>query len=354
MTNNVKLQVVCITYNQANFIKDALDGFVMQKTDFRFEVLVGDDCSTDGTSEIIAKYAEKYPDIIKHIRHEKNMGGQKNSINIMKRVTAPYMALCEGDDYWTDPNKLQIQVDILEKNKHLNGCFHRAEVRKEPNVKYWYSDSEFKPDSQGKIYWPNYDFKPKNNLCSIKNIIEGCIATASVVYRYDKNFRYPDWFEDVFVAGDRAMHSFMIKSGFFYYIDKPMSVYRMSKGSNSSNNGNLDNLAQTTKDWLELFDKLDDYFDNRYKHIIKDEKELYVSAAFKNVLFNKNKKALIDMINMYPEYALANLKFKENKLNKSKKMYKFLGIPLWKIVTRGNNNAHYLFGLVRILDTKTY
>ena len=354
MTKEPKLQVVCITYNQANFIKDALDGFLMQKTNFPFEVLVGDDCSTDGTSEIIAQYAEKYPHIIKHIRHEKNLGGQKNSIDIMRRVTAPYMALCEGDDYWTDPDKLQMQVDILEKNKHLNGCFHRAEVRKEPNVKYWYSDSEFKPDEHGKIYWPNYDFHPKNNLCTIKNIIDGCIATASVVYRYDKNFQYPDWFYNVFVAGDRAMHSFMIKSGYFYYIDKPMSVYRMSKGSNSSDNGNFDKLAKTTQEWLDLFDNIDKYFDYTYKHIIQDEKQLYVSAAFKNAIYNKSQTALIDLIKMYPECAFANLRFPESSPQKTKKLYKICGIPFWKSVCRGNITTYYLFGLIKVAETKTY
>ena len=354
MTEKIKLQVVCITYNQAKFIKDALDGFVMQKTNFPFEVLVGDDCSTDGTSDIIAEYAKKYPNIIKHIRHEHNMGGQKNSIDIMKRVTAPYMALCEGDDYWTDPNKLQMQVDILENNKHLNGCFHRAEIRKEPNVKYWYSDSELKPDKQGRIFWPNYNFHPKNNLCNIKDIIEGCIATASVVYRYDKNFQYPEWFEDVFIAGDRAMHSFMIKSGYFYYIDRPMSIYRMAKGSNSSDNGNLSNIAQTTQQWLDLFDKIDKYFDYTYKHIIEDEKHLYVNAAFKNVILNKHKTALIDLINNYPDYAFSNLHYNEKVKEKRKKIYKILGIPVWKIVSRGDKDYHYLFGLIKVIEAESY
>jgi glycosyltransferase len=112
----------CITYNHEPYIRDALEGFVMQKTDFPFVAIVHDDASTDGTASIIREYAEKYPDIIKPIyetenqysKHDGSLGKIMNEA--CKATGAKYIAMCEGDDYWTDPLKLQKQVDFLESH----------------------------------------------------------------------------------------------------------------------------------------------------------------------------------------------------------------------------------------------
>ena len=114
------VSICSITYNHAPYIRQCLDGFLMQKTNFPVEVIINDDCSTDGTTEIIREYAEKYPDIIKPIFHEENQY-QKGVRGMFQRFVFPkargkYIALCEGDDYWTDPLKLQKQVDFLEAN----------------------------------------------------------------------------------------------------------------------------------------------------------------------------------------------------------------------------------------------
>lgn len=116
--------VRCITYNQEKYIRDALEGFVMQKTNFRFEVIVHDDASTDGTATIIKEYAEKYPDIIKPIfetenQYSKHDGSLQRIMNAAVAPSAKYIAMCEGDDYWTDPYKLQKQVDILDANEQV-------------------------------------------------------------------------------------------------------------------------------------------------------------------------------------------------------------------------------------------
>lgn len=114
--------IQCITYNHGPYIRDALDGFVMQKTDFPFVAIVHDDASTDNTAEIICEYAQKYPDIIlpileKENQYSKTDGSLGRILRNAKEATgAKYIALCEGDDYWTDPHKLQIQVDFLESN----------------------------------------------------------------------------------------------------------------------------------------------------------------------------------------------------------------------------------------------
>lgn len=125
---NVKplVSISCITYNHAPYIRQCLEGFITQKTNFAYEVLIHDDASTDGTSEIIQEYENKYPDIIKPIYESENqyqkgvpMGSEVWNV---PRAQGKYIALCEGDDYWTDPNKLQKQVDYMEQHPEIDLC----------------------------------------------------------------------------------------------------------------------------------------------------------------------------------------------------------------------------------------
>ena len=134
--------VWCLTYNQKEFIKDALEGFVMQKTSFPFEVIVHDDASTDGTTDIIKEYANNHPDIIKPMIETENQwqkGGLKHIIKIMNEIhrRGKYIAFCEGDDYWIDPLKLQRQVDFLDSHSDYSLCFHSAKKKYETNAVAW-------------------------------------------------------------------------------------------------------------------------------------------------------------------------------------------------------------------------
>ena len=128
------VSISCITFNHENYIRDALEGFLMQKTDFDFEILIHDDASTDGTQKIIEEYAGKYPEIIKPILETENqyVKGRRGSLVFnIPRAKGRYIAFCEGDDYWTDPRKLQKQVDFLEKNKDFIACVHRVKIMAE-------------------------------------------------------------------------------------------------------------------------------------------------------------------------------------------------------------------------------
>lgn len=134
--------VWCLAYNQKDFIRDALEGFVMQKTTFPFEVIVHDDASTDGTTAIVQEYARQYPEIIKPVIETENQwqkGGLKNIIHILneKYRNGKYIAFCEGDDYWTAPQKLQQQVDFLESHSEYSMCFHCAKKKYETNARAW-------------------------------------------------------------------------------------------------------------------------------------------------------------------------------------------------------------------------
>lgn len=134
--------VWCLAYNQKDFIRDALEGFVMQKTTFPFEVIVHDDASTDGTTAIVQEYARRYPDIIKPVIETENQwqkGGLKHIINVMNENyrNGKYIAFCEGDDYWTAPHKLQQQVDFLESHSEYSMCFHSAKKKYETKARAW-------------------------------------------------------------------------------------------------------------------------------------------------------------------------------------------------------------------------
>ena len=110
------VSVKMITYNHAPYIAQAIEGVLQQKTNFPFELVIGEDCSTDGTREIVLEYQKKYPDIIRVITSDKNVGMNRNSYRTMKACRGKYIAFCEGDDYWHHPDKLQKQVDYMESH----------------------------------------------------------------------------------------------------------------------------------------------------------------------------------------------------------------------------------------------
>ena len=114
--NDIKVSVCCFTYDHAPYLSKALDSVLSQKTNFRYEIIIGDDCSTDGSQDIINAYAIKFPDLIKTIYQPVNSRGKKNFSDVYKSAEGQYVIALETDDYWTDPNKLQIQVDYLDRH----------------------------------------------------------------------------------------------------------------------------------------------------------------------------------------------------------------------------------------------
>lgn len=129
MEQNILLSIQCLVYNHESYLRQCLDGFIMQKTNFNYEVVVHDDASTDNSASIIREYARRYPKLIKPIYESENLYsrvGNKISFIINEKCSGKYIALCEGDDYWTDPLKLQKQVDFLEANLGYSMCFHNA------------------------------------------------------------------------------------------------------------------------------------------------------------------------------------------------------------------------------------
>ena len=241
----------CITYNHEQYIRDALEGFVRQKTNFPFVAIVHDDASTDSTAEIIKEYAKKFPSIIFPIIETENQYHKPNNPigKIMKEAIteagAKYIAMCEGDDYWTDPYKLQKQVDFLNANSDYSMCFHAVNVLVESVLKInnnfnCITDREFKA----------------------KEIFEKwTIPTCSVVYRkqcIDYKAEHPD-----FIVGDNVLFAACISQGKIFGFHDIMGVYR--RNANSWTNHFLstrESRYQTLIGWVKHYSALKECYPN--------------------------------------------------------------------------------------------
>ncbi|MCW3148884.1 glycosyltransferase [Stutzerimonas stutzeri] len=163
------LSVICLTYNHAAFIRKTLESFLQQETDFPFEVIVHDDASTDTTATIIADYTARYPSIVKPIYQQQNQFslGVPFSTRLFARAAGKYIAYCEGDDYWTDPRKLQIQVDFLERNRDYVLTYHDA----------------FVFNSQGIVRSPQFTGKYRKDATALELMRGRPISTLTVCFR---------------------------------------------------------------------------------------------------------------------------------------------------------------------------
>lgn len=137
--DNPVVSIVCATYNHQPYLRRALDGFLMQKTTFPYEIIIADDCSTDGTKAICDEYVAMYPGIMQYVSKNKNIGGIENERRAIAAARGKYIATCEGDDYWTDPQKLQKQVDFMEAHPECSVTWTRYE-------KYIQSEDRFTTD----------------------------------------------------------------------------------------------------------------------------------------------------------------------------------------------------------------
>lgn len=210
MNEVVDILSVCIrTYNQERFVAEALDGVLMQKTSFQFEIIVSDDCSTDGTRDILLEYQREYPDKIRLILGEENVGGPRNLRRVIEASTAKYITCLDGDDYYTDQYKLQKQVDFLEENEKYAACFHNVVIVNEKTG----ARSLFLP----------LDFQ---EVVDAKDVIskKWFLPIHSVVMRREFIF-FPDWYEEV-MNDDFVVDLSVAMHGPFYNLGDVMAVYR--------------------------------------------------------------------------------------------------------------------------------
>lgn len=211
------VSICCATYNHSQYIRQCLDGFVMQKTTFPVEVLIHDDASTDGTQDIIREYECKYPDLIKPIYQTENQYSKGVKVSLVynySRVKGKYIALCEGDDYWTDPYKLQKQVDFLESHPDFVMCSHRYD-------RYHEEEHRLEKDPDETFEGAVYD---------LKNLIGGKWLTQTLTVMYRRSALDLKEYETYGMSMDIILLYALLKRGNGYCFPDVMGVYRYHNG----------------------------------------------------------------------------------------------------------------------------
>lgn len=234
------LSVCLITYNHVNYIKEAIDGVLMQKVNFSWEFIIADDCSTDGTREVLIEYKQKHPHLIRLILQEKNVGPAKNWFDLINAPTGKYVAYFEGDDFWTDPYKLQKQVDHLEEHSNIVGCFSDTYVVNETgNILHDAIPEVYKReipiDEVGDFWMPT---------------VSVCLRTKS----FAELINY-DVFINV-VNGDMFIYYLMAQRGNFAYVQTIPSHYRQHSNGIWTRVSIIERYKRNIETDYKIFDSL--------------------------------------------------------------------------------------------------
>lgn len=293
---NPLVSVRCITYNHEPYIAQALDGFLMQKTNFPFEVVVHDDASTDRTADVIREYEKKFPKIIKPIyekenqysKHDGSLGRIVNSA-----LKGKYVAMCEGDDYWIDENKLQMQVDFLEGNPEYGMCYTKAKQFKQ-------KENKFSKKLFG-LYIKDFDDLLQNG---------NRIPTLTVVFRKEIINKY---YEEIhpqdknWLMGDYPLWLFISQMSNVKFFDKVTSVYRILSDS-ASHSDNVEKMMKFRKSGYSIRK----FFSEKYSVKIASWDEAYeLFRVYRNWFsVDKSYKTLLSLRAAYKNIKNTNTRFK--------------------------------------------
>ncbi len=248
--NKPKVSVCLIVYNHEKFLKQALDGILCQKTTFDYELIIGEDCSTDSSREICLEYQKKYPKTIKLLLPKFNLGPQKNVIQTISAAQGEYIALIEGDDYWTGENKLQLQVDLMEKHLEAALSYHEVEVIDEDGV------------NRASPYSKLLD------KATFRDVINSWfIPTVSILFRKSCLPEFPIWLQKAFGL-DVALTLLISLHGNILRLPNKHAVYRQHGGGISKRKGFLNKAVLRH---LFILKRINEYSNKKYDKDICDK-----------------------------------------------------------------------------------
>ena len=230
--DNPLVSVLIITYNHEKYIAKAIESVLMQNTDFGYEILIGEDDSSDNTRQICKEYAAKYPDEIRlFLNDRKNViyiegqpPGLTNIVNLLKKASGKYIAICEGDDYWTDPHKLQKQVDFLEKNSDYVITTHLIQVVN---------------DAGGNVSLNICPGVGKSTFYQRDCLFGTQFHANTWVFKRNALFPLPQLLDKKIVGADDVLITHVLRQGKGYFFNKKMSCYRLHSGGTWSQHPNL-------------------------------------------------------------------------------------------------------------------
>lgn len=279
--------ICCITYKHEEYIRNALDSFLMQKTNFKYKIFVGEDKGPDGTADIVREYAEKYPDKIVAFLREENMGAQANLIDLCNHANSPYIAFCEGDDYWVDEYKLQKQYDYMQSHPEMRVAYTRAEISAPED---WFLRDWFKADKDGRMIFP--DCEPSYKLKMTPHSASDCVwvfpaHTATVFYRWNYDVVIPEWYYTG-IIGDHPIFMMQLGEGLAGFLPDVTAVYRRSNVGVYMSADMDEHFMKTRLDMIRWISGILEWYPCNVKH--------YPGVAFENRIkleaFNYLKTAL--------------------------------------------------------------
>ena len=272
----VKVSVATVTYNHERFLAQALESALEQRTDFPFEIVVSEDCSTDRTRAIAQKYAREHSGRIRLLTNDSNLGLTRNMAETLAACRGEYIAILEGDDYWTDPEKLQRQADYLDANRDCAWCFTRAIV----------------VDQHGapvEVPAAVRTVRPKYTLAEyLERQFQPRFCT--VMFRHHLFARFPDWYFRMPTA-DLPLHVLNAEAGGgIGFIDEPMAAYRIHEGGVWSQGvtpvdwfkqspGQMAKLATRFSHLVELYQAVDQHFGGAHRKIVRTQIARFASQA---------------------------------------------------------------------------
>jgi len=250
----MKVSVLLITYNQEEYIAQTIETILMQETNFDYEIVIGEDCSTDKTRNILRDYQKNYPDKIRLIFAERNRGLVANFTTTYKACSGQYIAMIDGDDYWTSPRKLQMQADFLDSNKEFAICFHPVAM-------------DYEDDATANRIWPENigtSFTLEDILSA--NIIPSC----TVMFRNGLVREFPDWYYSLKIE-DWSLYVLLSQHGKIGCLNETMAVHRVhSKGVWSSQEG-----VEKVKEDIKFYSCMKTHFGRQYRSLINTRLEEY-------------------------------------------------------------------------------
>jgi len=273
----IMVSVICMCYNHEKYIKDALESFVNQKTSFKYEVFVHDDASTDKSADIIREYEKKYPEIIKPIYQTENQhsqGVKAVKTHILPKISGKYLAFCEGDDYWTDENKLQKQVDFLESHPEFDVCVHNTEV-------------EYMASNKIEIRLPMED-----NEIKLLDILKenNRYHTSSLLVRKEFYINKPFWVYMIPGIGDLPSSIYYTASGRVMCFGDVMSHYRCGVAGSWTERQEKSFKKQITdnKNIVKMLKAANRYYEYKYSKTFKKfilKYEFHVIKGYIKLIF---------------------------------------------------------------------
>jgi len=273
--SEIMASVNCVTFNHAAYIRQALDSFLMQKAEFKYEILIHDDASTDGTGDIIREYAEKYPDIVKPLIQTENQYSQgidniSGAFNF-PRARGKYIFMCDGDDYWVSPDKMQKQVEYMETHPECTLCIHSAKIELMGKA---ITEGQMRP------YRGNRVITPEEIVDKTSGYAMSSMAFPSRLVR-----NLPDYYVDCPV-GDTPLQLMAAAEGYGYYMDEPLSAYRVGVAGSWTVEGKNGDYEKKQQIYYERMKKTYEQYDAATSGRLKEAAKSALRRTYYHTMVN--------------------------------------------------------------------